>query len=246
MAAAVGCAAQCSFLAGRSSLWARTAVPPPASRGLSIRAARAGLSGGLLGSGGWRRGRRRASPPPSPTTRTRAQKSPEDVPAFKGFPPMQGKPAWYWRLLALVPYIMPLCESWMYAETAYNLHCFIEQYEFWTYPVLRLLGRLPSWFLLAYFFVAYLGIVRRNVWPHFFRFHVVTGMLLEIILQVMGTLNDWIPHGIYWGKIGAHFWLAVFWTYFLTTLETIRCAIMGMYADIPFISDAAYMQIPYD
>ncbi|KAJ4701996.1 Protein TIC 20-I, chloroplastic-like protein [Melia azedarach] len=134
------------------------------------------------------------------------------------FPPMTKKPRWWWRTLACLPYLMPLHETWMYAETAYHLHPFLEDFEFLTYPFLEILGKFPIWFLMAYFFVAYLGVVRRKEWPHFFRFHVVVGMLLEILLQVVGTVSRWLPNGLYW----------------------------GMYADIPFISDAAYIQIPYE
>lgn len=170
----------------------------------------------------------------------------EDVPSFKGFPPMQEKPKFWWRILACVPYLMPLSETWMYAETAYSLHAFIEDYEFCTYPFLILIGSLPSWFLLAYFFGAYLGVVRNNRWPHFLRFHVVTGMLLEIIVQVIGTVNDWVPQAVYWGKFGAHYWLAVTFAFLFIVLDCIRCALNGMYADVPFLSDASYMQIPYE
>ncbi|CAN8295574.1 unnamed protein product [Cochlearia groenlandica] len=170
----------------------------------------------------------------------------KDVPSSFRFPPMTKKPQWWWRTLACLPYLMPLHETWMYAETAYHLHPFLEDFEFLTYPFLGALGRLPSWFLMAYFFVAYLGIVRRKEWPHFFRFHVVMGMLLEIALQVIGTVSKWMPLGVYWGKFGMHFWTAVAFAYLFTVLESIRCALAGMYADIPFVCDAAYIQIPYD
>ena len=169
-----------------------------------------------------------------------------DVPAFKGFPPMQTRPAWYWRIAAVVPYMLPLCEAWVYSETAMSLYPFLYTYKMLCRPFLMLLGLLPSWFLLAYFFGAYLGVVRNNRWPHFLRFHVVTGMLLEIILQVIGTLNDWIPRSLYWGRLGAHFWLAVALAFIFIVIECIFCALKGMYADVPFISDAAYMQIPYE
>ncbi|CAI5474733.1 unnamed protein product [Closterium sp. Yama58-4] len=183
--------------------------------------------------------RRRVSP-------VRAADGDSDVPAFKGFPPMQTRPAWYWRIAAVVPYLLPLCEAWIYSETAQSLFHFLFTYEQLCQPFLMLLGLLPSWFMLAYFFGAYLGVVRNNRWPHFLRFHVVTGMLLEIILQVVGTLNDWIPKSVYWGKIGAHFWLAIAVAFIFIVLECIWCAIRGTYADVPFISDAAYMQIPYE
>ena len=170
----------------------------------------------------------------------------DDVPSYKGFPPMLNKPRWWWRTMACIPYLMPLSETWMYAETAYNVHSFLEDYEFCTYPFLTFIGRLPSWFLLAYFFGAYLGIVRNNRWPHFIRFHVVTGMLLEILVQVVGTVNDWVPPSLYWGKFGAYYWLGIAFAFFFTVIECIRCALNGMYADVPFISDASYMQIPFD
>lgn len=134
----------------------------------------------------------------------------------------------------------------MYAETAYSLHAFLEDYEFLTYPFLIMIGSLPGWFLLAYFFGAYLGVVRNNRWPHFLRFHVVTGMLLEIMVQVIGTINDWVPQALYWGKLGAHYWLAVAFAFLFIVIDCIRCALKGMYADVPFLSDAAYMQIPYE
>ncbi|PKA54247.1 Protein TIC 20-I, chloroplastic [Apostasia shenzhenica] len=170
----------------------------------------------------------------------------KDVPSTYRYPPMTKKPRWWWRTLACIPYLMPLHETWMYAETAYHLHPFLEDFEFLTYPFLQFIGMLPSWFLMAYFFVAYLGIVRRKEWPHFFRFHVVMGMLLEIALQVVGTISRWLPLAIYWGKLGMHFWTAFAFAYLFTVLECIRCALAGMYADVPFACDAAYIQIPYD
>ncbi|XP_060172040.1 protein TIC 20-I, chloroplastic-like [Lycium barbarum] len=175
-----------------------------------------------------------------------APRASKDVPYSYRFPPMTKKPRWWWRSLACLPYLMPLHETWMYAETAYHLHPFLEDFEFLTYPFLGAIGRLPSWFLMAYFFVAYLGVVRRKEWPHFFRFHVVMGMLLEIALQVIGTISRWMPLAVYWGKVGMHFWTAVAFAYRFTVLESMRCALAGMYADIPFVCDAAYIQIPYD
>ncbi|XP_030552382.1 protein TIC 20-I, chloroplastic-like [Rhodamnia argentea] len=176
----------------------------------------------------------------------RAPRASKDVPYSFRYPPMTKKPRWWWRTLACLPYLMPLHETWMYAETAYHLHPFLEDFEFLTYPFLGAIGRLPSWFLMAYFFVAYLGVVRRKEWPHFFRFHVVMGMLLEIALQVIGTVSRWMPLAVYWGKVGMHFWTAVAFAYLFTVLECIRCALAGMYADVPFVCDAAYIQIPYD
>ncbi|KAL6994367.1 Protein TIC 20-I, chloroplastic [Sarracenia purpurea var. burkii] len=136
-----------------------------------------------------------------------APRASKDVPYSFRYPAMTKKPRWWWRALACLPYLMPLHETWMYAETAYHLHPFLEDFEFLTYPFLGAIGRLPSWFLMAYFFVAYLGIVRKKEWPHFFRFHVVMGMLLEIALQVIGTVSRWMHLATHWSKHGMHFFL---------------------------------------
>lgn len=153
----------------------------------------------------------------------------KDVPSSHRYPPMSKKPRWWWRMLACLPYLMPLHETWMYAEMTYHLHPLLEDLEFLTYPFLGAIGRLPSWFLMAYFFVAYLGIVRRKEWPHFFRFHVVMGMLLERALQVVGSLSCWMPLAVCWGKIGMHFWTARAFAYIFMVLESMRCALAGMF-----------------
>ncbi|KAM7496969.1 hypothetical protein LguiA_021383 [Lonicera macranthoides] len=176
----------------------------------------------------------------------RSYKPPKAILKFFGIKnvPMTRKPRFWWRILACVPYLMPLHETWMYAKTAYHLHPFLEDFKYLTYPFLRTIGRLPGWFLMAYFFCAYLGVVRRKAWPHFFRYHVVMGMLLEISLQVTGTISRWMPKALYWGKIGMHLWTALAFGFLFTVLECMRCAIIGYYADVPFMADAAYIQVP--
>ncbi|KAJ8762282.1 hypothetical protein K2173_007439 [Erythroxylum novogranatense] len=136
----------------------------------------------------------------------------EDVPSSFRYPPMTRMPRCWWRTLACLPYLMPLHETWMYAET------------FLTYPFRRALGRLLSWFSMAYFFIAYLGVMRwMKERPHFFRFHVGMGMLLEISLQVIGTVSRWMPLAACWGKLGTHFWTAVTFVYpLIIALECIR------------------------
>ncbi|XP_042491076.1 protein TIC 20-I, chloroplastic-like isoform X2 [Macadamia integrifolia] len=162
------------------------------------------------------------------------------------YPQMTRKPRWWWRTLACIPYLISFHWAWTSAETAYYLHPFLEDFEFLTYPFLRALKRLPPWFLMAYFITAYLGVVKRKEWPHFFRFHVAMGMLLEITLEVMGTVSHWLPLSMYWGKFGMHFWTAAAFAYLFTLVECMRCAFVGMYAEVPFACDAAYIQMSFD
>jgi len=150
---------------------------------------------------GWQRqrcGERCGAWPRAPCSRSRGKgetqpptscgpKTGSDVPAFKGFPPMQTRPAWYWRIVAVIPYFLPLFEGWLYSESAITVYAPLFHYKVLCSPIVNVFAILPSWFLLAYFLAAYLGVVRNNRWPHFLRFHVVMGMLMEIILQVRST-----------------------------------------------------------
>lgn len=178
-----------------------------------------------------------------PITAPRA--SSKDASSDYRYPPMTEKPRWYWRLLACITYVMPLHEPWMFAESAYSLSVVLERYEFLTYPFFGVIGSFPRWALLIYFLTAYLGVVRRKEWPHFLRHHVVMGMLLEITIQVTGFVSRWVPRAFRYGQLGMYFWNIVAFGFFFTVVECIRCALTGVYADVPFISDAGYIQIPY-
>ncbi|GMH23113.1 hypothetical protein Nepgr_024956 [Nepenthes gracilis] len=136
---------------------------------------------------------------------------------------------------------MPIYATLVYAETTYHLHPVLEDFEYLTEPLLLTLGSLPSLFLMAQSTALYLGIVRRKEWPHFFRFHVVMGMLLENAVQVMGTVSRWLPLSVCKGKFPMHFWTAIVVAQLFTMFECVRCALAGMYPEVPFISDAAYI-----
>ncbi|MCO5574840.1 hypothetical protein L7F22_028633 [Adiantum nelumboides] len=146
---------------------------------------------------------------------------------------MTKRPRWWWIVIACIPYLITLNETWMYAKTAYSLHSFLEDYKFSTYPFLVLLTSSALTLALCATIVGHI----------FFRFHVVTRILLEILVQVFGRV---VPQSLYWGKFGAHYWLALSFAFFFIVMECIWCALNGMYADVPFLSDASYMQIPYD
>ncbi|GAB4849588.1 Protein TIC 20-I, chloroplastic [Ancistrocladus abbreviatus] len=141
---------------------------------------------------------------------------------------------------------MALHEAWFYAEMAYSPHPFQESFEALTHPFLQAVGRLPSWFQMISFTVAYLGIVKRKEWPHFFRFHVILGMLTEVSLQVIGTASGLTPLNIFWGNFGMYYWIAVAFVFLVLGLECIRCALAGMYPDIPFLCEAAYIHTNAD
>lgn len=161
------------------------------------------------------------------------------------YPPMTEKPKWWWRTLASIPYLIPLHGTWKCAEHAFHISPFLEQLEFFAESFNYFIWSIPGWFWMAYSIALYLGVVRRRQWPHFLRFHVVNSVLLENLLDTMIIVCGWMPHLVFRGQAGLHFWTAIAVAYLFTVFECIRCSLGGMYADVPFVCDAAYMQCDY-
>ncbi|XP_010929687.1 protein TIC 20-I, chloroplastic isoform X2 [Elaeis guineensis] len=160
--------------------------------------------------------------------------------SFFSYPQMITKPKWWWRTLACIPYLLPLHYVWFHACTTYQLHHFLEDFDFLTNPFLDTIALLPNWFMMVVLYVAYLGVVKRKEWPHFMRYHVTMAMLFDTVLQVMAIACGWMPNAIFRGKLAIYFWVAVAFVQLYVVLESMWCALAGQYADIPFMSDAAY------
>lgn len=176
--------------------------------------------------------RRRISPSP-------LRAAARDVFGFR-LPVMTEKPEWWWRTLACIPYIIALQIS----DVGFYLHPFSEHYELFEnliYFVPGAITRLPSWFILVYCYIAYIGIVKNKDLPHFFRFHLMMGMLLETALQIVWYTCNFMPLIHYNGRFGMHFWAGVGFAFITVLLQCIRCAVAGSYVQLPLISDAAFI-----
>ncbi|KAF2318265.1 hypothetical protein P3X46_025238 [Hevea brasiliensis] len=174
-----------------------------------------------------------------------AQRSSSDLPrAYKNdffrlpFPLLDEKPEWWWRTLACLPYLIALQLS----DAGYFLQPFLEHHDYFQdliYFVPGAVSRLPPWFTMLYYYIAYIGIVKNKEWPHFFRFHLMMGMLLETATQLIWYTSNFFPLIHYKGTYGMYYWAGVGLAYILVLLQCVRCALAGGYAHIPGISDAA-------
>ncbi|KAB1209962.1 Protein TIC 20-IV, chloroplastic [Morella rubra] len=107
-------------------------------------------------------------------------------------PTIDEKPEWWLRILACLPYLLALQMS----EIAFYVLPFLERYEFLEnlyYYIPGAVRRLPWWFQFAHFYVAYLGVVQNDKWPHYLRFHVAMGFLLESALLVVVNSSNLMP-----------------------------------------------------
>ncbi|KAL0560015.1 hypothetical protein IC582_000403 [Cucumis melo] len=147
------------------------------------------------------------------------------------------KPEWWLRTLACVPYLMAVQMS----STAYYLMPLLEHLDVdnLIFYVPGSVQRLPWWFPMLYFNLAYFGVVRNKELPHFFRFHVMMGMLLETSLDIIWYASNFMPLIHYNGTYAMQYWAAVGFIYISSLLVCIRSSLLGTYAKIPFIFENA-------
>ncbi|KAG5559361.1 hypothetical protein RHGRI_009040 [Rhododendron griersonianum] len=159
------------------------------------------------------------------------------------YPASKGeKVKWWCRTLACLPYIISLRDTWKYWEAAYRLYPSLEQFEFLTSGFYRAFDKLPRWFVMVYFTAAYLGVVRRKELPHFLRFNTVMSMLMENAIQILETAISFFPCALFLGRTGyQHFWIGLGVVYMLTMLVCMGSSILGMYVEVPLVSEAAFI-----
>lgn len=155
-------------------------------------------------------------------------------------PLITAKPEWWWRTLSCVPYLIALQIS----DTGYYIQPFLERHEILEDLVFFVPGairRLPIFFPMFYCYFAYIWIVKNKDLPHFFRFHMMMGLLLETAMQIIWYTSNFFPLIHYSGKFGVYYWAAMGFAYIFVLLECVRCALGGMYSHIPLVSEAAFI-----
>lgn len=182
--------------------------------------------------------------PPLTTGFTRRQRPVEPARAFKDdffkikLPKIAERPEWWWRTLACIPYLISLQIS----DVGFYVQPFLEKYDAigdMIYFIPGAINRWPSWFFMLYCYLGYMFVVKNKDLPHYFRFHMMMGMLLETALQIIWCTSNFFPLIHFKGRLGMYYWMVIGFTYICLLLECIRCALAGVYAQIPFVTDAA-------
>ncbi|GAA0156780.1 hypothetical protein LIER_43379 [Lithospermum erythrorhizon] len=180
---------------------------------------------------------------PRAVTRTRAKNSDHDNLwyKFQPYPKMTEKPEWFWRSIASGFYLKPLLQFGAYGifDPAYKVCKTLKNFGELTWePYIRFIACFPQWLWYVYQAAIYFA-VRRKELPHYLRFHMINGLLIDVGLEIFVYVNRWFPYSWLWSKVGMHVLTAVGIAYVLTILECIRGALIGMYPHAPFLSQAS-------
>jgi len=149
---------------------------------------------------------------------------------------------WPWKLMCAILYMLPWVD--VTEKTVYFIErfpafhwteYFTEPFEHWFY--------IHEWAPLIIFFGTYLGIVRNKKIPHVARYHIMMGVMLDIVAMILIVVEENLPFGVLWTPWSDLFYALMFWFIFLLVMYCLFFCFMGWYCEIPLVSEGVFMQI---
>ncbi|KAG1658713.1 hypothetical protein FOA52_005292 [Chlamydomonas sp. UWO 241] len=154
----------------------------------------------------------------------------------------EGSMGWGWKLCCAILYMLPWVD--VTEKTVYFIErfpafhwteYFTEPFEHWFY--------IHEWAPLIIFFGTYLGIVRNKKISHVARYHIMMGIMLDILAMILIVIEENMPFGLLWTPWSDLFYALTFWFVFLLVAYCLLFCFIGWYCEIPLISEGVYMQI---
>ncbi|MCA2693788.1 MULTISPECIES: Tic20 family protein [unclassified Microcystis] len=147
------------------------------------------------------------------------------------------------RIFAALVYLLPLYSAFAFGIFIFQQIPFLkEALEIVLTPLAFLYSSLGSFGSLIIFFVLFLAVVRNPRISHFIRFNTMQAILIDILVYLLGLVLGFVARG------GANLVVetlfnVVFLGAFAACVYSIIQSVIGKYAEIPTISEAAYSQV---
>lgn len=154
----------------------------------------------------------------------------------------EGPMSWPWKLLCAILYMLPwvdVSERTVFFIQRFPVFSwtnnFVEPFEHWF--------NIHEWVPLLLFFGTYLGIVRNKNVSHVARFHLMLGVMLDIVAMILIVTEANLPFSFLWTNVSHVFYAVTFWSIFLMVIYSLFFCFLGWYCEIPFVSEGVYLQI---
>ena len=147
------------------------------------------------------------------------------------------------RIFAALVYLLPLYSAFAFGDSIFQQIPFLgAALAIALYPLAFLYSSLGSFGSLIIFLVLFFAVVRNPRISHFIRFNTMQAILIDILVYLLGLVLGFVARG------GANLVVeTLFNVVFLGALAacvySIIQSVIGKYADIPTISEAAYSQV---
>lgn len=110
-------------------------------------------------------------------------------------------------------------------------------------PLAFLYSSLGTFGSLIIFFVLFFAVVRNPRISHFIRFNTMQAILIDILVYLVGLVLGFVAKGLGANLVVETLFNVVFLGAFVACVYSVIQSVLGKYADIPTISEAAYSQV---
>ncbi|MFM2378305.1 MAG: hypothetical protein RLZZ143_883 [Cyanobacteriota bacterium] len=148
------------------------------------------------------------------------------------------------RIFAALVYLLPLYSAFAFGIFIFRQIPFLkEALAIVLTPLAFLYSSLGSFGSLIIFFVLFFAVVRNPRISHFIRFNTMQAILIDILVYLLGLALGFVARGLGANLVVETLFNVVFLGAFAACVYSIIQSVIGKYADIPTISDAAYSQV---
>ncbi|MBE9075326.1 Tic20 family protein [Microcystis sp. LEGE 08355] len=148
------------------------------------------------------------------------------------------------RIFAALVYLLPLYSAFAFGIFIFRQIPFLEAaLAIVLTPLAFLYSSLGSFGSLIIFLVLFLAVVRNPRISHFIRFNTMQAILIDILVYLLGLALGFVARGLGANLVVETLFNVVFLGAFAACVYSIIQSVIGKYADIPTISEAAYSQV---
>ena len=148
------------------------------------------------------------------------------------------------RIFAALVYLLPLYSAFALGDSIFQQIPFLgAALVIVLTPLAFLYSSLGSFGSLIIFFVLFLAVVRNPRISHFIRFNTMQAILIDILVSLLGLVLKFFAQGLGANLALETLYNVVFLGAFAACVYSIIQSVIGKYADIPTISEAAYSQV---
>lgn len=148
------------------------------------------------------------------------------------------------RIFGALIYLLPLYSSYQFGIFLFQqIPGLGEILAIALFPIAFLYSSLGPLGSLMIFFVLFFAVVRNPRIGHFIRFNTMQAILIDILVYLVGLLLSLVARGMGANLIVETLFNVIFLGALGACVYSIVQSVLGKYAEIPTISDAAYSQV---
>jgi hypothetical protein len=152
------------------------------------------------------------------------------------------RPAPYLRILAVIPFVIPLMGTIAFTHSAYEALPLFKHAMFIFAPAMQLFYG-NSFIPFMTFFALFLLVVRNEKLPYFVRYCTMQAILLDICCMLGGLILQYMPMFIMVSWVGEWMELWILANSFFALGYSMFNALQGLIPEAPLISEAVYAQV---